>query len=213
MILQNICCTILQNICSTILQFAPQFHNLLHDFTICSTIIQFAQQFYNLLHDFTISFTILQFAPRFYNLLHDFVFCSTILYFAPRFCPTILQFAPRFCVLLHNFVFCSTILYFGGSFYSLTFFFRKKCSWGHKTPKRMGGGDIGVCGPPGKKLWGGGAKNVPGVMKRKTKKYGGGIFWGAPRPHPGVGKRYTSSFDHDPLPVKSYRPETLAAEE
>ena len=58
---------------------------------------------------------------------------------------------------------------------------------------------------------------------------GGGGFWGvwgAPRPHPGsrgVGKQYTSSYDHDMWPVKilersglavkSYHPETLAAEE
>ena len=76
-------------------------------------------------------------------------------------------------------------------------------------------------------------KNVPGVLKRmQTKNYfsgGGGGFWGvwgAPRPHPGVarvGKRYTSSYDHDMWPVKilersglavkSYHPETLAAEE
>ena len=58
---------------------------------------------------------------------------------------------------------------------------------------------------------------------------GGGGFWGvwgAPRPHPGVArgrKQYTSSYDHDMWPVKilersglavkSYHPETLAAEE
>ena len=57
---------------------------------------------------------------------------------------------------------------------------------------------------------------------------GGGFWgvWGAPRPHLGVarvGKRYTSSYDHDMWPViilersalavKSYHPETLAAEE
>ena len=80
--------------------------------------------------------------------------------------------------------------------------------------------------------------NVPGVLKRmqKKKKFGGGGdfggVWGAPRPtrptRPtrglrGVGKRYTSSYDHDMWPVKilercglavkSYHPETLAAEE
>ena len=58
---------------------------------------------------------------------------------------------------------------------------------------------------------------------------GGGGFWGVwgtPRSHRGsrgVGKRYTSSYDHDMLPVKilersglavkSYHLETLAAEE
>ena len=75
-------------------------------------------------------------------------------------------------------------------------------------------------------------KNVPGVLKRmQTKIYfsGGGDFgvFGAPhaptRGSRGVGKRYTSSYDHDMWPVKilersglavkSYHPETLAAEE
>ena len=75
-------------------------------------------------------------------------------------------------------------------------------------------------------------KNVPGVLKRmQTKIYfsGGGDFgvFGAPhaptRVSRGVRKRYTSSYDHDMWPVKimersglavkSYHPETLAAEE
>ena len=76
-------------------------------------------------------------------------------------------------------------------------------------------------------------KNVPGVLKRMQKKMkiseGGGDFgvFGAPhaptRGSRGVGKRYTSSYDHDMWPVKilersglavkSYHPETLAAEE
>ena len=75
-------------------------------------------------------------------------------------------------------------------------------------------------------------KNVPGVLKRmQTKIYfsGGGDFgvFGAPhaptRGSRGVGKQYTSSYDHDMWPVKilersglavkSYHPETLAAEE
>ena len=75
-------------------------------------------------------------------------------------------------------------------------------------------------------------KNVPGVLKRMQKKKnfgGGGDFgvFGAPhaptRGSRGVGKRYTSSYDHDMWPVKilersglavkSYHPETLAAEE
>ena len=66
-----------------------------------------------------------------------------------------------------------------------------------------------------------------GVLKR-TQLFGGdfGVF-GAPhaptRGSCGVGKRYTSFYDHDPwlakilkrfgLAVKSYHPETLAAEE
>ena len=73
-------------------------------------------------------------------------------------------------------------------------------------------------------------KNVPGVLKRMQFKFffsggGGGDFgvFGAPhaptRGSRGVGKRYTSSYDHDydlersGLAVKSYHPETLAAEE
>ena len=63
---------------------------------------------------------------------------------------------------------------------------------------------------------------------QKKKIFRGGFWgvWGAPRPHPGVarvGKQYTSSYDHDMWPVKilersglavkSYHPETLAAEE
>ena len=75
--------------------------------------------------------------------------------------------------------------------------------------------------------------NVPGVLKRmQTQIYfsgGGGGFgvFGAPhaptRGSRGVGKRYTSSYGHDMCPVKilersglavkSYHPETLAAEE
>ena len=48
-------------------------------------------------------------------------------------------------------------------------------------------------------------KHIPGVVKRKnTNKFGGGgRFWGVGAPHSptrgsyGVGKRYTSSYDHD----------------
>ena len=96
----------------------------------------------------------------------------------------------------------------------------KKCSWGLKTPKKYFFFFF---------------KNVPGVLKRvQTKIYfsgggGGGDFgvFGAPhaptRGSRGVGKQYTSSYDHDMWPVKilersglavkSYHPETLAAEE
>ena len=67
----------------------------------------------------------------------------------------------------------------------------KKCSWGPKTQK--------------KKKLGGGRKNVPGVLKRMQTKiyFSGGDFgvFGAPhaptRGSRGVGKRYTSSYDHD----------------
>ena len=69
-------------------------------------------------------------------------------------------------------------------------FFAKKCSWGLKTP-----------------LLNFFFKNVPGVLKRmQTKIYfsgGGGDFgvFGAPhaptRGSRGVGKQYTSSYDHD----------------
>ena len=82
-----------------------------------------------------------------------------------------------------------------------TFFFAKKCSWGLKTQKK-------------KIFWGGGGvflhnfffKNVLGVLKRMQAKIyfsGGGDFgvFGAPhaptRGSRGVGKRYTSSYDHD----------------
>ena len=75
----------------------------------------------------------------------------------------------------------------------------KKCSWGPKTHANknlfFGGGDFGVFGAP----------HAPTRGSR------------------GVGKRYTSSYDHDMwsvkilersgLAVKSYHPETLAAEE
>ena len=60
-------------------------------------------------------------------------------------------------------------------------------------------------------------KNVPGVLKRTQICLGGGILGLR-----GIGKRYTSSYDHDPCPanilersglaVKSYHPETLAAD-
>ena len=70
-------------------------------------------------------------------------------------------------------------------------------------------------------------KNVPGVLKRTHKIIWGGGDFGVPHvPTPGsrgVGKRYTSSYDHDLWPVKilersglafkNYHPETLAAEE
>ena len=77
----------------------------------------------------------------------------------------------------------------------------KKCSWGLKTQKKackiyfFWGGGFGVFGAPHAPTWG----------------------------SRGVGKRYTSSYDHDMWPViilersalavKSYHPETLAAEE
>ena len=82
------------------------------------------------------------------------------------------------------------------SFFSLLNFFFQKCSWGSEThAKKMGGGDFGVFGAP----------HAPTRGSR------------------GVGKLYTSSYDHDMWPVKilersglavkSYHPETLAAEE
>ena len=107
------------------------------------------------------------------------------------------------------------------------FFFAKKCSWGLKTPKKLGGGGEKEFFFPTKFFF----KNVPGVLKRmQTKNFrGGGDFgvFGAPhaptRGSRGVGKQYTSSYDHDMWPVKilersglvvkSYHPETLAAEE
>ena len=75
----------------------------------------------------------------------------------------------------------------------------QKCSWGSETACNFffffGGGDFGVFGAP----------QAPTRGSR------------------GVGKRYTSSYDHDMWPVKilersglavkSYHPETLAAEE
>ena len=90
----------------------------------------------------------------------------------------------------------------GGSFFSLLNFFFQKCSWGSEThaSKNLffgggGGGDFGVFGAP----------HAPARGSR------------------GVGKQYTSSYDHDMWPVKilersglavkSYHPETLAAEE
>ena len=81
-----------------------------------------------------------------------------------------------------------------------TKFFFQKCSWGSETHANKnlffgGGGDFGVFG-------------VPHAPTRGSR---------------GVGKRYTSSYDHDMwsvkilersgLAVKSYHPETLAAEE
>ena len=99
----------------------------------------------------------------------------------------------------------------GGEVEFLTenFVFAKKCSWGLKTPKKCswgsethannlffgGGGGLGCLGRP----------HAPTRGSR------------------GVGKQYTSSYDHDMWPVKilersglavkSYHPETLAAEE
>ena len=85
----------------------------------------------------------------------------------------------------------------GGGIFNWNFFFAKKCSWGLKTPKKkkIGGGDLGVFG----------AAHAPTRGSR------------------GVGKQYTSSYDHDMWPVKilersglavkSYHSETLAAEE
>ena len=86
------------------------------------------------------------------------------------------------------------------SFFSLLNFFFQKCSWGSETHANKnlffgGGGDFGVFGAP----------HAPTRGSR------------------GVGKQYTSSYDHDMWPVKilersglavkSYHPETLAAEE
>ena len=80
--------------------------------------------------------------------------------------------------------------------------FDKKCSWGLKT----GGG-------------GGGWKISNFFSLLNIFRGGGGGFWGSRR----VGKRYTSSYDHDMWPVKilersglavkNYHPESLAAEE
>ena len=87
------------------------------------------------------------------------------------------------------------------NFFSLLNFFFFKCSWGSETHANKnlffggGGGDFGVFGAP----------HAPTRGSR------------------GVGKQYTSSYDHDMWPVKilersglavkSYHPETLAAEE
>ena len=83
------------------------------------------------------------------------------------------------------------------SFFFPTKIFFQKCSWGSETHAIFffGGGDFGVFGAP----------HAPTRGSR------------------GVGKRYTSFYDHDMWPVKilersglavkSYHPETLAAEE
>ena len=74
----------------------------------------------------------------------------------------------------------------------------KKCFWGPKTQKKKSFFSLLIFffkNVPG----------VPGVLKRVLKFFGGGGggfwgVWGAPRPHPGsrgVGKQYTSSYDHD----------------
>ena len=94
--------------------------------------------------------------------------------------------------------------------------FAKKCSWGLKTQKK-------------KKIWGGGPNISDFFFPTKFFGGGGGDFgvFGAPhaptRGSRGVGKQYTSSYDHDMWPVKilersglavkSYHPETLEAEE
>ena len=57
----------------------------------------------------------------------------------------------------------------GGEFLTEKQFFAKKCSWGLKTPNKKKGGDFGVFG----------ARHAPTRGSR------------------GVGKRYTSSYDHD----------------
>ena len=115
----------------------------------------------------------------------------------------------------------------GGGIFNWNFFFAKKCSWGLKTPK-----NIYIF------LRGGGAKFVFPICSWGSETHanknlffggGGGDFgvFGAPhaptRGSRGVGKQYTSSYDHDMWPVKilersglavkSYHPETLAAEE
>ena len=83
----------------------------------------------------------------------------------------------------------------GVEFLTGNVFFAKKCWWGLKTQNKKGGGDFGVFGAP----------HAPTRGLR------------------GVGKRYTTSYDHDMWPVKilersglavkSYHPETLEAEE
>ena len=121
----------------------------------------------------------------------------------------------------------------GGGIFNWKIFFAKKCSWGLKTQKKI-------------KKFGGGAKNLfffptkiffskmflgfwNACKQKIIFRGGGGDFgvFGAPhaptRGSRGVGKQYTSSYDHDMWPVKilersglavkSYYPETLAAEE
>ena len=116
----------------------------------------------------------------------------------------------------------------------------KKCSWGLKTPKKLkiiffwgggGGGEKFLSFFSLLNFFF--SKMFLGFWNRmQTKIYfsgGGGDFgvFGAPhaptRGSRGVGKRYTSSYDYDMWPVKilersglavkSYHPETLAAEE
>ena len=114
----------------------------------------------------------------------------------------------------------------GGGIFNWNFFFAKKCSWGLKTPKKR---KISVFFPT-KFFF---SKMFLGFWNACKQKFifrgGGGDFgvFGAPhaptRGSRGVGKRYTSSYDHDMwsvkilersgLAVKSYHPETLAAEE
>ena len=125
----------------------------------------------------------------------------------------------------------------GGGIFNWNFVFAKKCSWGPKTQKKKK-----------KKIFGGGEgekfqfffptkfffQKCSWGSETHANKYlffggGGGDFgvFGAPhaptRGSRGVGKQYTSSYDHDMWPVKilersglavkSYHPETLAAEE
>ena len=91
----------------------------------------------------------------------------------------------------------------------VTEFFLKTSSCGLKTQKKEKIGGVG--GGGGEKfisffpLLNFFSKNVPGVLKRMHKIIfrGGGGFWGFGAPHAltrasrGVGKRYTSSYDHD----------------
>ena len=90
------------------------------------------------------------------------------------------------------------------SFFSLLNFFFQKCSWGSETHANKN------------LFFGGGGGGILGCLGRPTPH--------APtRGSRGVGKQYTSFYDHDMWPVKilersglavkSYHPETLAAEE
>ena len=91
----------------------------------------------------------------------------------------------------------------GEQFFFPTKFFFQKCTWGSETHANKN------------LFFGGGGGGILGCLGRPTPPPGG---------RAGVGKQYTSSsYDHDMWPVKilersglavkSYHPETLAAEE
>ena len=99
----------------------------------------------------------------------------------------------------------------------------QKCSWGPETHTNLFlffGGILGYLGRKNDTLF-------PLTMTRDRPKFWNFGVFGAPhastRGSREIGKRYTSSFNHDPWPakilersalaVKSYRPETLAAAE